>query len=98
MEGWRADREGWCARTDAMIASLAEDSRVLTRRCQTQHQAIGELSDRVTQADLSSAVSAALKAAETSTETSLAPVRVRSETVMAVRPYVWLSPTWWLVD
>lgn len=81
VEGWRANNEGWCARTDATIASLAEDSRILTRRCQTQHQAIGELSDRVTHADLSSAVSAALKAAETATETALAPVRVRFEKI-----------------
>lgn len=77
IEGWRADREGWCARTDATMESLAEDSRVLTRRCQTQHQAIGELGDRITQADLSAAVGATLKAAETATATALAPVRVR---------------------
>ncbi|CAM9356425.1 unnamed protein product, partial [Sphacelaria rigidula] len=75
IEGWRADREGWCARTDATMESLAEDSRVLTRRCQTQHQAIGELGDRITQADLSAAVGATLKAAETATATALAPVR-----------------------
>lgn len=75
LDGWRTNQEGWYARADASLASLSEDTRVLTRRCQNQHEARGE---SVTQEDLSVAVKAALKAAEAATATALAPVRVRT--------------------
>lgn len=77
MDSWRGDQEGWCTRTDASLSSLADNSRVLSRRCQAQQQAIGELGERVTQANLSATVTAALKAAEAAATTALADVTVR---------------------
>lgn len=72
-ETWRVDREGWCARTDDSLSSLAEEARVLARRGHSQQRALDE---SATQEGLAHAIKTTQKAGEAATASAIAPVRV----------------------
>lgn len=75
MEKWRADREGWCARTDDSLTSLSENARALTRRAHNQQKALDEAA--VEQEDLAASLKTARKAGDAAAAAAVAPVRVR---------------------
>lgn len=77
LETWRADREGWCHRTDDSLASLTEDSRALARRAHTQQKVLDEAV--IAQEDLAASVKSARKVGEAASASAMAPIRVSRE-------------------
>lgn len=75
LETWRADREGWCARTGDSLTSLTEDSRALARRAHTQAKVLDEAV--TAQEDLAASVKSARKIGEAASASAMAPIRVR---------------------
>ncbi|CBJ48977.1 hypothetical protein Esi_0115_0012 [Ectocarpus siliculosus] len=73
LETWRADREGWCARTSESLHSLTEDSRALSRRAHTQQKALGEV--EVAQEDLAVLVKSTRRVGEAASASAMAPIR-----------------------
>ncbi|CAM9502050.1 unnamed protein product [Ectocarpus sp. 6 AP-2014] len=73
LETWRADREGWCARTSESLHSLTEDSRALSRRAHTQQKALGEV--EVAQEDLAASVKSTRRVGEAASASAMAPIR-----------------------
>lgn len=73
LEGWRANHDGRCARTDASVSSLAEDTNALNRRCQRHQEALAE---RTTQADLALALKEISKAVDMVAAAAIAPMKV----------------------
>ncbi|CAM9870317.1 unnamed protein product [Ectocarpus sp. 4 AP-2014] len=73
LETWRADREGWCARTSESLHSLTEDSRALSRRVHTQQKALDEV--EVAQEDLAVSVKSTRRVGEAASASAMAPIR-----------------------
>ena len=77
LEAWRADREGWCARTGDSLASVTEDARALARRAHTQQKVLDEAV--LAQEDLAASVKSIRKVGEAASASAMAPIRVRRE-------------------